>query len=90
MRLDKFTIKAQEALQAAQQKAEALSSAQIEPEHVLDALASQEDGLAVPLLKKLGVSIESIHSELNRHFSSQPKVDGTQPALSPRYALQAS
>ena len=84
MRLDKFTIKAQEALQAAQQKAEALSSAQIEPEHVLDALASQEDGLAVPLLKKLGVSIESIHSELNRHFSSQPKVDGTQPALSPK------
>jgi ATP-dependent Clp protease ATP-binding subunit ClpB len=84
MRLDKFTIKAQEALQAGQHRAETRGSALIEPEHLLDALVSQEDGLVVPLLKKLGASIESIHSELNRHFSSQPRVDGTQPALSPK------
>jgi ATP-dependent Clp protease ATP-binding subunit ClpB len=82
MRLDKFTIKAQEALQAAQRRAEALSSAQLEPEHLLDALVSQEDGLVAPLLKKLGVSTDSIRSELDRYFSSQPKVDGTQLSLS--------
>ncbi len=84
MRLDKFTIKAQEALQAAQQRAEALSSAQLEPEHLLSALVAQEDGLVAPLLKKLGVSIETIQSDLERHFSSQPKVEGTQVSLSPK------
>jgi ATP-dependent Clp protease ATP-binding subunit ClpB len=82
MRLDKFTIKVQEALQVAQRRAEALKSAQLEPEHLLEALAWQEDGIVAPLLKKLGVSIDTMRSELDRHFSSQPKVEGTQPSLS--------
>ncbi len=84
MRLDRYTIKAQEALQAAQRSAETLASAQLEPEHLLDALVAQEDGLVAPLLKKLGVSTASIRSELDRHLSSQPKVDGTQISLSPK------
>jgi ATP-dependent Clp protease ATP-binding subunit ClpB len=84
MRLEKFTIKAQEALQAANRRAETLASAQLEPEHVLDALIVQEDGLVAPLLKKLGVSTESIRSELDRHFLSQPKVAGAQVSISPR------
>jgi len=45
MRLDKFTIKAQEALLAAQQNAETRAAPGIEPEHLLDALVAQEDGL---------------------------------------------
>ena len=84
MRLDKFTLKVQEALQVAQRRAEALKSAQLEPEHLLEALAWQEDGVVAPLLKKLGVSMDSLRSELDRHFSSQPKVDGRQLSLSPR------
>jgi ATP-dependent Clp protease ATP-binding subunit ClpB len=84
MRLDKFTIKAQEALLAAQKNAETKAGAEIEPEHLLDALVSQEDGLVNPLLKKLGVSGDSIRSELDRHLSAKPKVQGTQPSLSPR------
>jgi ATP-dependent Clp protease ATP-binding subunit ClpB len=84
MRLEKFTIKAQEALQSANKRAETLESAQLEPEHVLDALIVQEDGLVAPLLKKLGVSTESIRSELNRNFSLQPKVSGAQISISPR------
>jgi ATP-dependent Clp protease ATP-binding subunit ClpB len=83
MRLEKFTIKAQEALQAAQRRADSTDSALIEPEHLLDALLTQEDGLVAPLLKKLGVSAESIRSELDRHMSGQPKVHGAQLALSP-------
>jgi len=82
MRLEKFTIKAQEALQAAQRRAESLDCAQLEPEHLLDSLLTQEDGLVAPLLKKLGVSIESVRSELDRHLSAQPKVHGTQLSLS--------
>jgi ATP-dependent Clp protease ATP-binding subunit ClpB len=84
MRLEKFTIKAQEALQAAQRRAESLDSAQIEPEHLLDSLLIQEDGLVAPLLKKLGVSAEAMRSELDRYISGQPKVHGARPALSPR------
>jgi ATP-dependent Clp protease ATP-binding subunit ClpB len=84
MRLDKLTIKTQEALQVAQRRAETLKSAQMEPEHLLEALLWQEDGIVAPLLKKLGISIDTLRSELDRHFSSQPKVEGTQPSLSPK------
>jgi ATP-dependent Clp protease ATP-binding subunit ClpB len=84
MRLDKFTLKVQEALQVAQRRAVTLKSAQLEPEHLLEALAWQEEGVVAPLLKKLGVSIDSMRSELDRHFSSQPKVDGRQLSFSHR------
>ena len=82
MRLEKFTIKAQEALQAAQRKAETLESGQLEPEHLLFSLLSKEDGLVIPLLRKLGTSIESMASELDKHLSSLPKVRGGQVSLS--------
>ena len=84
MRLEKFTIKAQEALQAAQRRAESLDNAQLEPEHLLDALLIQEDGLVAPLLKKLGASTEFMRAELDRHLSAQPKVQGAQLSLSNR------
>ncbi len=84
MRLDKFTIKAQEALQAAQRSAETLQSPQLEPEHLLEAMAAQEDGIVSPLLSKIGVSSPSIRAELERHLASQPKVEGAQLSLSPK------
>jgi ATP-dependent Clp protease ATP-binding subunit ClpB len=83
MRLDKFTLKGQEALQAAQSRAESLGSPTLEPEHLLEALVSQDGGIVVPLLQKLGLSPDSLRAELERHLASQPRVDGTQPALSP-------
>jgi ATP-dependent Clp protease ATP-binding subunit ClpB len=82
MRLEKFTIKGQEALQASQGRAEALGSPQLEPEHLLDALIEQKDGIVVPLLKKLGIAPEFLRKELEDHFSTQPKVSGTQLSLS--------
>jgi ATP-dependent Clp protease ATP-binding subunit ClpB len=84
MRFDKLTLKAQEAVQAAQQRAEGLNASQLEPEHLLEALLVQEDGIVVPLLNKLGASPQSIQAELERYFSSQPRVQGTQLSLSPR------
>ncbi|MBN2338868.1 MAG: ATP-dependent chaperone ClpB [Acidobacteria bacterium] len=84
MRLDKFTFKAQEALQSAERKAESLGSAELAPEHLLDALIGQEDGLVAPLLQKLGVSADAVRKELEGHFSTLPRVQGTQPALSPK------
>ena len=84
MRPDKFTLKVQEAIQVAQRRAETLRSVQLEPEHLLEALSWQEEGIVGPLLKKLGVSLDSLRTELDRHFSSQPKVDGRQLSLSQR------
>jgi ATP-dependent Clp protease ATP-binding subunit ClpB len=82
MRLDKLTLKGQEALQSAQHLAETMESPQIEPEHLLDSLIAQDDGIVNPLLKKLGAPPEVLHSELTKHLSSQAKVSGSQLALS--------
>ncbi len=84
MRLDKLTIKGQEALLAAQKQAEALEHAQIEPEHLLDALLLQEEGIVSPIMKKLGVAPETLRAELSGHFASQPRVQGCQVSVSPK------
>ena len=50
MRLDRFTVKAQEALADAQGRAERHGHQQVQPEHLLVALLEQSDGVVVPLL----------------------------------------
>jgi hypothetical protein len=84
MKLDKFTIKGQEALLAAQQQAETYEHPQLEPEHLLEALLSQKEGIVAPIMKKLGVAPETLLAELHKHFSLQPRVQGGQVAISPR------
>ncbi|HET7319912.1 MAG TPA: Clp protease N-terminal domain-containing protein, partial [Nitrospirota bacterium] len=54
-RFDKLTLKATEALQAAQENAARRHHQNIEVEHLLLALLEQTDGVVLPLLKKLGV-----------------------------------
>ena len=54
MRLDKLTVKAQEAVQAAQSLADQHDHQAIEPEHLLLALLQQQEGVVSPLLAKLG------------------------------------
>lgn len=56
MKLDKFTFKAQEALQSAQRLAETYNHPQIEPEHLLKALVDQEGGIIPTILDRLGVN----------------------------------
>ena len=55
MKLDKFTVKAQEALQEAQAIARKRDHQEILPEHLLAALLQQQDGLVPPLLQRVGV-----------------------------------
>ena len=54
MRLDKLTVKAQEAVQAAQSLADQHGHQAIEPEHLLVALLQQREGVVGPVLAKLG------------------------------------
>ncbi|HUT83859.1 MAG TPA: Clp protease N-terminal domain-containing protein, partial [Thermodesulfobacteriota bacterium] len=76
MRLDKLTIKAQEAVQASQGIAEQHSHQQIEPEHLLLALIQQKEGVVIPLLKNLGVDTNVIAAELERAIEKIPQVYG--------------
>src|SRR6516164_3986096 len=83
MRLDKLTVKAQEALQAAQELAARSGQQQIEPLHLLWALVAQGDGVVPPLLEKLGAAPAGLAGEIERQIDRLPKVsDLSQQALS--------
>ena len=83
-RLDKLTIKAQEALQAAQELAARSGQQQIEPLHLLGALVAQGEGVVSPLLEKLGVSPAQATREIETQIERLPKVSGvTDQYLSP-------
>ncbi len=84
MRLDKFTFKAQEALQGAQELARRLSHPQIEPAHLLRTLLAQEEGLIRPLLKKLEIDPQKLVLGVEDILTHLPKVSGeAQVYLSP-------
>lgn len=76
MRLDKFTIKAQEAVQASQDIADRQGHQMIEPEHLLLALLSQREGVVRPLLKKLEVNPDALANGLEDDLAKLPKVAG--------------
>src|SRR2546428_7718447 len=76
MRLDKFTVKAQEALQAAQALADQHNHQAIEPEHVLVTLLQQREGVVGPVLAKLGARPEAIQRELTLALDKLPAVKG--------------
>src|SRR5215472_47441 len=86
LRFDKLTVKAQEALQAAQEFGGRSGQQQIEPLHILWALAAQQDGVVAPLLEKLGVSPTKLASDIEKQIAQLPKVSG----VSQQYLSQAS
>src|SRR4030081_2732278 len=76
MRIDKYTQKMQEALQAAQNVASDFNHAEITNEHFLSALLDQSDGVARPLLEKMGVPVDRFREELRSDLEGRPKVHG--------------
>jgi len=76
MRYDQFTIKAQEIVQKAQDLAVQMQSPEINPEHLLEALVTQEDGVTQPILQKLGADVERIRLKLTQTLEHTPKVQG--------------
>src|ERR1039457_7112843 len=77
MRLDKLTIKAQEALAAARELADQRAHQEVTPEHLLRALLSQEDGVVVAVLRKLGTDAEAIGRKVDEAIEKQPQVRGS-------------
>src|SRR5665213_2413972 len=76
LRYDKLTVKAQEALQAAQDIAEKGNQQLIEPLHLLAALVAQKDGIVGPLLSRIGLRPEALSAEISTQLARFPKVTG--------------
>ncbi len=86
MNWEKLTIKAQEAIQEAQKKAESLGQQSIENEHLLFALVSQKEGIIRPILDKLGAKADIIARDLERELAKIPRVEGgAQTYISSRF-----
>jgi ATP-dependent Clp protease ATP-binding subunit ClpB len=76
LRFEKMTVKAQEAVQSAQEIAARHENQQVEPVHVLAALVTQADGVVPPLLARLGIRSEALKQDIDREIGRLPKVQG--------------
>jgi ATP-dependent Clp protease ATP-binding subunit ClpB len=74
MQPDRFTIKSQEALQAAQELADARHNPQTMPEHLLAVLLEQDRGVVVPVLRKLGVEPAVVRQSVNQALETLPEI----------------
>jgi len=76
MRLDKFTIKAQEALENAQKICEQYNHQEIDVSHLALSLLQDTEGIVVPILKKVGTNISYLEQLLKEEIEKKPKVYG--------------
>src|ERR1700756_2825991 len=76
MQADRFTIKSQEALEAAQRLAAERRNPQTMPEHLLAVLLEQEGGIVVPVLRKLGVDPAAVRQANAVALDALPRRQG--------------
>jgi ATP-dependent Clp protease ATP-binding subunit ClpB len=76
MDINKFTIKASEAIQAAQASANAQQNQYIEVGHLFQALLSQSESILSPIFRKIGVDISQIQEKCAAQVNKLPKVTG--------------
>jgi len=84
MRLDKFTLRGQEAIQAGIELAEKNQNQQVEPEHILCAMLEAPEGIVRPVLGKLGANVQVVQSDCQAAIARFPRVQGGQQYFSPR------
>jgi ATP-dependent Clp protease ATP-binding subunit ClpB len=84
IRWEKLTVKSQQAVQQAQQRAAELANPEMLPVHLLLALVEDREGVIPSVLGKIGVPIERLESELHTIEEKLPRVSGAaaQPNLS--------
>jgi ATP-dependent Clp protease ATP-binding subunit ClpB len=80
MQPDRYTIKSQEAIQAAQELAEERGNPQTGAEHLLAVLLEQADGLVLPVLRKLGVEPAVVREAVNKALDALPTLSGSSSA----------
>jgi ATP-dependent Clp protease ATP-binding subunit ClpB len=84
MRLDQFTVKAQEALTSAQTLAEKSDHPEVTTEHLLKTLLEQEGGVVPAALGKLGVNAGGLAADVERSLASLPRAQGSATHISPK------
>jgi ATP-dependent Clp protease ATP-binding subunit ClpB len=86
IRWDKFTVKAQEAVQRANELASEHGNPELTPLHLLAALIEDKEGIVAPVLEKIGIGPQAVLSDLYKEIEKLPKVSGSaraaQPAMS--------
>jgi ATP-dependent Clp protease ATP-binding subunit ClpB len=85
IRWDKFTVKSQQAMEQAGNRATELGNPEIQPVHLLLALVEDREGVIPAVLEKIGVPTERLENDLHQIEGKLPRVAGsaTQPGLSP-------
>ncbi|MBW3580593.1 MAG: ATP-dependent chaperone ClpB, partial [Actinobacteria bacterium] len=73
---NRWTIKTQEAFQAATEAARARNNPEVTPEHVLAALVAQEDGVVLPIVERLGMAPLELRNRLEAQLGRLPKAYG--------------
>jgi ATP-dependent Clp protease ATP-binding subunit ClpB len=76
IRWDKFTVKAQEAVQRASQLASEHGNPELQPLHLLAALLEDKEGIVPPILEKIGIGPQSVLSSVYAEIEKLPKVSG--------------
>ena len=76
IRWDKLTVKAQEAVQRANELASEHGNPELMPVHLLAALLEDKEGIVPPVLEKIGVGPQAVLSEVYREIEKLPKVSG--------------
>jgi len=79
---DRLTVKATEALNEAVDLARRAGNPLVYDLHLLTALLSQDEGIVVPVLQKLGVSVAQLRETVGREMARYPKQSNAQPTLS--------
>lgn len=80
MRLDRLTIRAQEAVQQAQSIAERMNHQNINAEHLLLALINQTESIVPTVLQKLGVQLPLLRRYVEAELKKLPQVHGASVA----------
>lgn len=76
MDYEHFTLKTQDALQNASALAQKNDHSEIGLEHLLSALLSQQDGIVVPVIERVGVDVQSLQKQVDDLLDTYPKVTG--------------
>jgi len=84
---DRFTIKTREALEAAISLAAARRHAQVAPEHLLSVLVDQDGSIVPGVLRKLGVAVPSLRTEIDAALDALPTLStAAEPSTAPEVA----
>jgi len=79
---NRWTIKTQEAFQEAADAARSASNPEVTPEHLLAALVTQQDGVVLPIMERLGIAPRSIRNRLDDALSRLPQAYGSDAQVS--------